>query len=78
MFDQNIPDEILMNILQFIPYCKLKFNYYPGLVNKRWLSIFRKINTNCDIRYILLERKYCVNHYSNKYCFNCNGKKILK
>ena len=74
----RLPDELQMHILSYIPRCKLKFNYHPGLVNNLWLMIFRKVNSPCDIRYMLLERKYCVTHYSNKYCFNCSGQKILK
>ena len=74
----DLPDELLMNILSYIPYCQLKFNYHPGLVNKNWLNNFRQINCPCDVRYILYERKYCIMHFSDKYYLNFYGQKVLK
>ena len=64
---KNIPLELQMHILSYIPHCKLKLNYHPGLVNNDWLNIFRKTNTLCQIRYVLVEKKYCISHYSGIY-----------
>ena len=61
----NLPDEIIKNIFSFIPYCSLKINYDPGLISKRFLKNFRKINTKCDYRYLLYEIKFCLSHNPN-------------
>lgn len=61
----NLSDDLIRKILSYIPYCNLKFNYDPGLINKRLLNIFRISNSKCDYRYLLYEIKFCIKHNPN-------------
>ena len=62
---KDLPDDIHLKILSYIPYCRLKFNNEPGLVNTYWLKCFRKVNTPCEMRYLLYEQKYCIQHWTH-------------
>ena len=58
-----LPTEILINIFEYIPYCRYQFNHYPALVSKFWLICFRKSNKKCKIYHIFRQYK----HF--KYCY---------
>ena len=66
----NIPEDLLKYIFTFIPYCKYKFNIYPALVSKLWLTNFRKSNFKCDIYYLF--KRSC----GYKYCYTHNPKML--